>query len=463
MTGFVPEIDPELRDLIDPLKPEERKMLEESILAEGVRDPIVLWDNVIVDGHNRYEIASNYEIPFKTVSREFDSIHHAKCWMIDNQYARRNLTDYQRGRLALKKKPALAEIAESRRVEKRRSSNLNDEGEPDTKQVIAKEAGVSVGTLHAIEKIERDGIDELKEACADNALSINAGKEASKLEPEQQREVVELVKQGDSGSEAVKKTKAKKKKAEQESKHEEKELPAVSVDGLVHGCAIDGLRSLPDESIDLIVTDPPYNMDKADWDSFGSGEDFAAWCEQWLSECVRVLAPHGSLYVFGINRMLSHLQPYLERHLVYRNWIIWDTIQGAGGGLWTNRHEAILYYSKTRDTYENKDAVKLERHEENIREYKGKTYQFKNPSNVWRFPCVDDKSEDRTAHLTQKPVELIQRIIKASCRHKGVVLDPFMGSGTTAVAAIREERKWIGYEKDETHYAIAARRIVDEV
>lgn len=240
-------------------------------------------------------------------------------------------------------------------------------------------------------------------------------------------------------------------------------LDAPSVSGLIHGCCIDGMKTLPDSSVDLVVTDPPYNMDKADWDSFGSGEQFAAWCEEWLTEAVRVLKPTGSLYVFGINRMLSHLQQYLDRHMVYRNWIVWDTIQGAGGGLWTNRHEAILYYSKTKTTYEDKDAVKLERHEENIREYKGKTYQFKNPSNIWRFPAVDDKSKDRTHHITQKPVEMMQRIIRASCSGSGIVLDPFMGSGTTAVAAIREGRDWIGYEKDQSNHAIAADRISREI
>jgi|GEM_PF-1328127 len=230
-----------------------------------------------------------------------------------------------------------------------------------------------------------------------------------------------------------------------------------------HGDCIEGMKLLPDESVDLIATDPPYNMDKADWDSYGNAEEFAGWCESWMVECKRVLKPEGGMYIFGINRMLSHLQKWLDENMTYRNWIVWDTIQGAGGGLWTNRYESILYYSKTSETYEDTDAVKLERHEQNIREYKGRTYEFKNPSNVWRFPVVDGSHTDRTEHITQKPVEIMERIVTASCPYGGVVLDPFVGSGTTAIAAHRNDRKFVGYERDEANYKTAMRRVNDEI
>ena len=232
---------------------------------------------------------------------------------------------------------------------------------------------------------------------------------------------------------------------------------------IINGDCIEEFKKLEDESIDLIATDPPYNMDKADWDSYGSGEEFARWCEKWLVECKRVLKPEGSIYIFGINRMLSHLQKYLDNHMVYRNWIVWDTVKGAGGGLWTNRHEAILYYSKTSSTYEDSEAVKLERHEENIREYKGKVWQFKSPSNVWRIPCVDGNSEDRTEHITQKPVEIMNRIIKANCPVGGLVCDPFSGSGTTAVSSYRNDRKFIGFELDKINYSESLKRINNEL
>ena len=228
---------------------------------------------------------------------------------------------------------------------------------------------------------------------------------------------------------------------------------------MLHGDVLGQLRSLPDASFDLVCIDPPYNMDKAGWDSFGSGKDFAAWARPWLKECQRVLKDTGAIYVFGINRMLSHLQHEMDGlGLHYRNWITWDTIQGAGGGLWVNRTEAILYYSKTADTFEDADAVKLERHEENVREYKGREYFFKNPSNIWRFPCVDDKHPERTDHPTQKPVELIERIVRASSPVGGNVLDCFMGSGTTGVACMRARRHATGIDQSAQYIAIAQAR-----
>jgi len=228
---------------------------------------------------------------------------------------------------------------------------------------------------------------------------------------------------------------------------------------LMHGDVVEQLRGLPDGSFDLVCIDPPYNMDKAGWDSFGSGKEFAAWARPWLKECQRVLKDTGAIYVFGINRMLSHLQHEMDGlGLHYRNWITWDTIQGAGGGLWVNRTEAILYYSKTADTFEDADAVKLERHEENVREYKGREYFFKNPSNIWRFPCVDDKHPERTEHPTQKPVELIERIVRASSPVDGRVLDCFLGSGTTGVACMRSRRHATGIDMSAQYLAIAQAR-----
>lgn len=228
---------------------------------------------------------------------------------------------------------------------------------------------------------------------------------------------------------------------------------------LMHGDVLEQLRTLPASSFDLICIDPPYNMDKADWDSLGSGEQFADWAEAWLKECQRVLKDSGAIYVFGINRMLSHLQHRMDAlGLRYRSWITWDTIQGAGGGLWVNRSESILYYSKTDKTYEDADSVKLPRHEENVREYRGKEYAFKNPSNVWRFPCVDEKHPERTDHPTQKPVELIERIVKASCPPMGRVLDCFMGSGTTGVACMKSGRTCVGIDASLEYIELAQSR-----
>ena len=106
------KIDEEFRSLIPPLTAEEYKGLEESIVREGCRDPLVLWGDTLIDGHNRWEICAKHGgIPFQTVQREFESREEAIRWIIMNQFSRRNLPAYERARLALRLKPILAEQA----------------------------------------------------------------------------------------------------------------------------------------------------------------------------------------------------------------------------------------------------------------------------------------------------------------------------------------------------------------
>jgi site-specific DNA-methyltransferase (adenine-specific) len=229
---------------------------------------------------------------------------------------------------------------------------------------------------------------------------------------------------------------------------------------LICGDVLTGLKTIGNDSIDLVCTDPPYNMGDNDWDVFTDDKEYIEWSGEWLTECYRVLKDTGSIYVFGLFPMLWQFMAKInDIGFFYGNFITWDTIQGSGGGLWVNRQENILYFSKTDEPFEDPESVKLERHEENVREYKGKEYHFKNPSNVWRFPCVDAKHSERTDHPTQKPVEIMERIIKASCPVDGTVLDPFIGSGTTGVAAMKNRRLSIGIDVDPAYIDIAKSRI----
>ena len=225
---------------------------------------------------------------------------------------------------------------------------------------------------------------------------------------------------------------------------------------LYTGDVVDGLRRIATGSVDLICTDPPYGKGKAEWDEI---TDYAAWARPWLEECWRILKESGSLYVFGLfpsHRIIADILDDLGG--IWRDTITWDTIQGAGSGLWPSRKEDILYYTKGEEYYEDRDSVRLERHEEHIREYKGVEYRFKTPGNVWRFPVVDDKHPERTGHPTQKPMELIERIIKASCPKGGLVCDPFLGSGTMGVAAMRLRRRCLGVEISSEYVAMAEER-----
>ena len=107
-------IDPEFRDLIPPLNDEELSMLEESIVANGCESPLIVWNGVIVDGHNRHAICQKHNIPFAVTEKEFSSREDAMLWMLRNQLGRRNLNSYQRSELALKFEPLIASASEKR-------------------------------------------------------------------------------------------------------------------------------------------------------------------------------------------------------------------------------------------------------------------------------------------------------------------------------------------------------------
>ena len=161
-------IDPEFKALIPPLLPEERKGLEESILKEGCRDALVVWKghNILVDGHNRYEICTAHGKPFETVEMEFASRDDAMVWIIDNQFSRRNLTPFARGELALKRKHIIAAKAKENQACGQGGVLLSQNSvkaseKIDTQKELAKIAGVSHDTIARVEKIVQKAPEEV--------------------------------------------------------------------------------------------------------------------------------------------------------------------------------------------------------------------------------------------------------------------------------------------------------------
>lgn len=168
------QIDNEFQSLIPPLSPEEYAELESNLLDEGCRDALVVWGDILVDGHNRYRICKVHGIPFQTINREFENRQAAIEWIIRNQFGRRNLTAYERARLALKLKPLIA----ARAKEKQRASGgavcqKSDKPVIDTKRELAKVAGVSHDTIAKVQKIEDKAEPEEKEALRSGDASID--------------------------------------------------------------------------------------------------------------------------------------------------------------------------------------------------------------------------------------------------------------------------------------------------
>lgn len=173
-------IDFEFQSLIPPLSDDEFKLLEKSVLTEGVRDPIITWDGVIIDGHNRYTICQKHGIRFKTASREFSSRDAAKIWIIENQFGRRNLSKYDRSVLALQLEPLYA--AEAKRIH---DANGGDHGNQHTGGKVAasqkSDAPPKVRTDEQLAKLagtSRDTIRKVKvietEAAKGNQTAIDA-------------------------------------------------------------------------------------------------------------------------------------------------------------------------------------------------------------------------------------------------------------------------------------------------
>lgn len=188
------KIDEEFKNLIPPLTDDEYNGLRDSILQDGCRDALVLWDDVLIDGHNRYEICTKHGIPFDTVQMNFSSRDEVIRWIILNQFGRRNLPAYERARLALRLKPVIAKQAKQNQVRttENRVCQISDKQEIDTKKELAKAAGVSHDTIAKVEKIEAKATPEVKEMLRSGNMSINQAYETIKRE-EKKREVQQRI------------------------------------------------------------------------------------------------------------------------------------------------------------------------------------------------------------------------------------------------------------------------------
>lgn len=183
-------INEDLRAYIDPLTEDEFASLERSLLAEGCRDALVLWGDILVDGHNRYGICQKHGIPFNTMqNKTFQSMDDVHLWMIDNHLGRRSVSDFQRGVLALRKK----EIVAARQAQQpsaefagAETSAQPEAGPPWTREAVARAARVSSATLGQIEKIQKTAAPELVSAVKSGVISINAAAAVASLPSEKQ-------------------------------------------------------------------------------------------------------------------------------------------------------------------------------------------------------------------------------------------------------------------------------------
>ena len=235
--------------------------------------------------------------------------------------------------------------------------------------------------------------------------------------------------------------------------------------------SIDYLESLPSSTFDLVIADPPYNLDKLYGESKFKSMDlrlYLEWCENWIIEIKRLLKTTGTFYLCNDWRA-SALQLLLEKHFKVRNRITWEREKGRGSkDNWKNNSEDIWYCTKSDIFTFNVDAVKLKRRvlapykDENgdAKDWNEDKTRLTYPSNLWTDISVPFWSmSENTPHPTQKPEKLIAKLVLASSNKGDLVLDPFGGSGTTAVVCKKLNRNYMILEPELEYCQYALKRL----
>lgn len=233
------------------------------------------------------------------------------------------------------------------------------------------------------------------------------------------------------------------------------------------------MENIQDESIDLIIADPPYNLKKNfgnDSDKWDNVHDWVDWSKKWIDVAVRKLKPNGSIFIYGIHHYQCFIQVHLyELGLNYRRQIIWFYENG-----FTNyknapaaHYEPLLWFSKSdsytyhtiREPYKSQERLK------NKITKNGKTWtphpEGKQAGDVWNIPVLAGKrfENEKVEHPTQKPLAISERLINHFSNEGDIILIPFAGSGSECVAALQNKRNFIGYEMNPDYIKISNKRL----
>lgn len=251
---------------------------------------------------------------------------------------------------------------------------------------------------------------------------------------------------------------------------------------LIVGDALEVLPALPEKHFQLIIADPPYFqvLLEHEWDNvWDSPDGYLDWVARWVKECKRLLRPDGLLYIFGQlgkrEHVWLHVCSRLARVMQFHDMIIWDRAVGYNERYdsFTPQYEMILALRPEADsaTYFDKDAVRIPYGEDKIKAYlRDKRYKDmeareqhlrrgKYATNILRVPSLKGTSKEKAGHPAQKPIALIRQLIVSGSRKDDVILDPFLGSGTTAEAAESLGRRWVGIESNPAYAHIAKNRL----
>lgn len=239
------------------------------------------------------------------------------------------------------------------------------------------------------------------------------------------------------------------------------------------------LKTIKDASIDMIFADPPYNIKKADWDKFDSQEHYISWSMNWIAEAARILKPTGSLYICGFSEILADLKHPSMKYFAACKWLVWYYKNKANlGSDWGRSHESILHLRKSKYFHLNIDEIRIPYSKHTLKypsHPQAESSQYSNgklsssiwtpnplgakPKDVIEIPTTCNGMSEKTKHPTQKPEELLRKLILASSKIGDIIVDPFSGSGTTIVVAEQLHRLWLGCEMNPEYNSWAINRI----
>ena len=409
-------IEPEFEQLLPPLSEAEQAGLEADILQRGVLSPLVVWNDILIDGHHRYKICTKHSLKYPLSSLEFDSLESAKLWAWRHQENRRNLTPYQRVEISLKFKPHIAKEAKKncvagggdRKSDDAKSAMQIVANPIDTRKEVAKIANVSHTTLDRGEFIVNHADEPTKQELRAGETTINAVYK-------------HLKKESDLAN-------AKRKFKEQTKNDVISKPPTIHLG--------DGIKWISEqEPCDLLLTDPPYSTDVPNIKEFA---------QSWLPTALRKLKMTGSAYVF-VGAYPNELTAYtsvippagitLEQILV---WTYKNTLGNNPKDRYKQNWQAILFYR-------GQDALPLDC-----------------PLTAEQWGVIEMNAPDgrlgNRFHAWQKPIELAEWFIRHSTKPGDTVLDPFCCTGTFPLAAAKLGRTGLGAEINQDNATIAIER-----
>jgi site-specific DNA-methyltransferase (adenine-specific) len=242
---------------------------------------------------------------------------------------------------------------------------------------------------------------------------------------------------------------------------------------IIWGDAVKVLENqIADNSIDLIFADPPYNIGKSFngyKEKWSSDEEYLKWCYKWLDLCIKKLKPNGSFYVMTATQFMPFFDIYMQNKINILSRIVWfyDSSGVQAKNYYGSLYEPILFCVKDTENYTfNTQDILVQAKTGAVRkliDYRKNPPQVYNsekiPGNVWEFPRVRYRMQEYENHPTQKPIALLERVIKASSNENDLVLDPFSGTFTTSFVAKQLNRKSIGIELQDEYIKIGLRRL----